>query len=54
MEPLRILVVEDHPLFRRGVVTLLEGVPDLAVAGVGGVGRGGRRRWPRSCGPTSS
>ena len=34
MESLRILVVEDHPLFRRGVVTLLEGVPDLAVAGV--------------------
>ena len=34
MEPLRILVVEDHPLFRRGVVTLLDGVPDLAVAGV--------------------
>ena len=34
MEPLRILVVEDHPLFRRGVVTLLEGVPDLTVAGV--------------------
>jgi DNA-binding NarL/FixJ family response regulator len=34
VEPLRILVVEDHPLFRRGVVTLLDGVPDLAVAGV--------------------
>jgi DNA-binding NarL/FixJ family response regulator len=34
VEPVRVLVVEDHPLFRRGVVTLLDGVPDLAVAGV--------------------
>ena len=32
MEPLRVLVVEDHPLFRKGVVALLEAVPDLAGA----------------------
>jgi DNA-binding NarL/FixJ family response regulator len=31
---LRVLVVEDHPLFRKGVVTLLQSVPDLAVAGI--------------------
>jgi CheY-like chemotaxis protein len=31
---LRVLVVEDHPLFRKGVVALLEAVPDFAVAGV--------------------
>jgi DNA-binding NarL/FixJ family response regulator len=31
--PLRVLVVEDHPLFRKGVVALLESAEDLAVAG---------------------
>ena len=29
-----MLVVEDHPLFRKGVVALLEAVPDFSVAGV--------------------
>jgi DNA-binding NarL/FixJ family response regulator len=33
VDPLRVLVVEDHPLFRKGVVALLEAVPDFAVAG---------------------
>lgn len=37
-EPLRVLVVEDHPLFRKGVVSLLAAVPDLVVAGVAGSG----------------
>lgn len=34
MPALRVLVVEDHPLFRKGVVALLEGVPGVAVAGI--------------------
>ena len=34
MTPLRVVVVEDHPLFRKGVVALLDAVPDLSVAGV--------------------
>lgn len=34
MTPLRVLVVEDHPLFRKGVVALIEATPDLSVAGV--------------------
>ena len=33
MAGLRVLVVEDHPLFRKGVVALLTGEPDLDVAG---------------------
>jgi DNA-binding NarL/FixJ family response regulator len=35
---LRVLVVEDHPLFRRGVVALLEAAEGLAVAGTAGSG----------------
>jgi DNA-binding NarL/FixJ family response regulator len=32
-EPVRVLVVEDHPLFRKGVIALLDAVPDIVVAG---------------------
>jgi DNA-binding NarL/FixJ family response regulator len=34
----RVLVVEDHPLFRRGVVALLEATEDLTVAGTAASG----------------
>jgi DNA-binding NarL/FixJ family response regulator len=33
MPETRVLVVEDHPLFRKGVVALLDAVDDLAVVG---------------------
>ncbi len=33
METLRILVAEDHPLFRKGMISLLKSVPDFEVAG---------------------
>lgn len=31
--PKAILIVEDHPLLRRGLTSLIEGEPDLAVCG---------------------
>jgi DNA-binding NarL/FixJ family response regulator len=38
VDAVRVLVVEDHPLFRKGVVALLESVPEFAVAGVATTG----------------
>jgi DNA-binding NarL/FixJ family response regulator len=37
----RVLLVEDHPLFRKGVVALLQAVPDVEVAGVAATGEEG-------------
>ena len=33
METLQILIAEDHPLFRKGMVSLLSSVPDFEVVG---------------------
>jgi DNA-binding NarL/FixJ family response regulator len=33
MPTTRVLVVEDHPLFRKGVLALLDTVADLEVVG---------------------
>jgi DNA-binding NarL/FixJ family response regulator len=33
MDPLRVLIVDDHPLFRSGLRALLGTLPDTAVAG---------------------
>ena len=38
MPETRVLVVEDHPLFRKGVVALLETVPEVEVAGTAASG----------------
>src|SRR4051812_39258061 len=32
----RIFVVDDHPIFRRGLVALIEGEPDMEVCGQAG------------------
>jgi DNA-binding NarL/FixJ family response regulator len=39
MTPLRILVVDDHSLFRRGIIHLLEEMPDTVVVGEAGNGQ---------------
>jgi len=33
MKPVRVLVVDDHPLFRRGLISLLDDAPDIEVVG---------------------
>lgn len=39
MENLRIMIVDDHPLFRKGMRTLLESVSDLEVVGEAATGK---------------
>jgi DNA-binding NarL/FixJ family response regulator len=38
LETLRILVAEDHPLFRKGMISLLSAVPDFEVIGEASTG----------------
>lgn len=39
MEPLRVLIADDHPLFRHGLSTLLSASPDFEVAGEATTGK---------------
>ena len=39
MEPLHILIADDHPLFRKGMRTLLESLPDFRVVGEAATGQ---------------
>ncbi len=32
MDPLRVLIADDHPLFRNGMRALLSSVPDMEVS----------------------
>jgi len=37
--PISVLIVDDHPLFRQGLVSILEGEPDIVLAGEASTGR---------------
>ena len=39
MDPLRVLIADDHPLFRSGLRALLGAVPDTAVVGEATTGK---------------
>ena len=38
MEPLRVLVADDHPMFRHGMVALLDAAPEFTVVGEAATG----------------
>jgi DNA-binding NarL/FixJ family response regulator len=46
--PIRVLVVDDHAVVRRGVVAYLEALEDVAVAGEAGTGREALDRLARA------
>lgn len=39
MEPITVLIVDDHPLFRKGMRSLLESMPDFQVVGEAATGK---------------
>jgi DNA-binding NarL/FixJ family response regulator len=51
VEPIRVLIADDHPVFRDGLRVLLEASPEVEL--VGEAARR-RRRWPPSSSRTWS
>jgi DNA-binding NarL/FixJ family response regulator len=38
-KPISVLIVDDHPLFRQGMASILDGEPDIVLAGAASTGR---------------
>jgi DNA-binding NarL/FixJ family response regulator len=45
--PIRVLIVDDHPLFRAGVAAILDDSPGFDVVGQAGTGHEGIEAWRR-------
>lgn len=45
IEPISVLIVDDHPLFRQGLISILDGEPDIVPAGEAGTGREAIERY---------
>ena len=39
MKPIRVLIADDHVLFREGVRAILKSVPDIEIVGEAGTGQ---------------
>ena len=39
MKPIRVLIADDHVLFREGVHAILKSVPDIEIVGEAGTGQ---------------
>ena len=39
MKPIRVLIADDHALFREGVLAILKSVPDIEIVGEAGTGK---------------
>jgi DNA-binding NarL/FixJ family response regulator len=46
-KPITVLVVDDHPVFRQGLISILDGEPDIAPAGEAATGREAIERYRR-------
>jgi two-component system NarL family response regulator len=51
---IRVLVADDHPVFRRGMRAILGAEPDTELVGEATDGEEAVRRWRWNCGPMLS